>query len=250
VHLRHLVLAVMTVDREPQYVHQTLASLLAADDLVHELGAVHLVIGCSEACYLEVYRHHKMLVFHPLSVEEDAGIQDWSVHRRFCHNYVRCLSLPIPEDGGICICEDDIVLRDSFLQRLLLTIHEMEDEAGLRDYCLSLFADADFEANASFYRGRYYCSYGTGFHGTQCMYYPAPVAERLRDHIQQYGVDEPTRPGDILIAELHGDRMYASSRSLADHIGSVSTGLGGCKSSPSFSRPFRAIPREEWGQRA
>jgi hypothetical protein len=122
-----LVLAIMTVDRTPAYVHQTLASLFAADPLVHELSLVHLVIGTNDTTYLEGYRHHKHLSFHPLTEEERERTREWWAHRRFCHNYVRCLGLPIPEGGGICVCEDDLVFRDLFLARLMGTIHEMEN---------------------------------------------------------------------------------------------------------------------------
>ncbi len=245
--LQQLVLAIMTVPRDPPYVHQTIASLLASDPLLHELSLVHLVIGSSNAEYLASYRHHRMLAFHPLTEEEEEGIKGWWVHRRFCHNYVRCLSLPIPEGGGICVCEDDVVFRDRFLQLLLLAVHEMEHDAGLRDYCLALFCDADLETSASFYRGKHFCSYGWPFHGTQCMYYPKSVALAIRDHVQKFGADDPKKPGDLLIQDLYGNRMYACPRSLANHIGTVSTGLGGSRGSPSFLRPHRPLSREEWG---
>jgi len=243
-----LVVAVMTVDRTPAYVHQTIASLFAADRRVHELPCVHLVIGTSAAAYLDHLRQHEALRFHPLSAEEHERTREWTVHRRFCHNYVRCLSLPIPEGGGICVCEDDVVFRDGFVGHLLDTIGEMEGEGRLRDYCLALFSECDFEAEPSFYRGLRYCSYGCSYHGTQCMYYPRHVALELRDRLQRLGVDKATKPGDLLIADLYGDRLYASPRALANHIGKVSTGLGGSGASPSFRRPYRPIPPDEWGQ--
>jgi len=246
--LGRLVLAIMTVDRTPPYVHQTLASMFAADPLVHELSSVHLVIGTDRTEYLENYRQHRRLCFHSLSHEEHAEIADWDVHRRFCHNYVRCLSLPIPDDGGICVCEDDIVFRDLFLQRLVETVDEMENDAGLRDYCLALFAAYDFERDPTFYRGERFCSYGYAFYGTTCMYYPKHVALEIRDYIKRHGVDAAAKPGDLLIQDLYGDRMYACPRALANHVGTRSTGLGGGEESPSFHRPYRLIGREEWGQ--
>ena len=241
-----LTLAVMTVDRAPQYVHQTLASLFAADPLVHGLDAVHLVVGASSAAHLGNYRHHTLLQTHPLSPEESERIVEWTIYRRFCHNYVRCLSLPIADGGGICVCEDDIVFRDEFLRHLLATVDEM-DEDGLRDYCLALFTPYDSESNPSLFRGTRFCKYGESFYGTQCMYYPKHVAEELRGHIQRHGVDDPTKPGDLLIADLYGDRMYACPRALANHIGAVSTGLGGCGGSPSFHRLYLPLRRDEWG---
>ncbi len=246
--LNRLVLAVMTVDRQPAYVHQTLASLFAADPRVHELSGVHLVIGTNRAEYLGNLRHHAALRFHPLTDAEWERIKDWIVHRRFSHNYVRCLGLPVPDGGGLCVCEDDVVFRDHFLDGLLSTVNEMEQEGGLRDYCLALFSEGDFETDPSFYRGRHYCSYGWSYHGTQGMYYPKHVAQEMRGYIQLRGVENYTKPGDLLISDLYGDRMYACPRALVDHVGAVSTGLGGCGRSPSFSRPLRPIPRELWGR--
>jgi len=245
---RKLVLAIMTVDREPQYVHRTLASLFASDPLVHEVSSVHLVIDTSESAYLRDYRHHGKLLFHPLRDAEYERTADWSPHRRFCRNYVRCLSLPVPDGGGLCVCEDDVVFRDLFVQRLLTTIDELEAHTGKTDYCLALFTDCDLERDPSFYRGRHFCSYGWPFRGTQCMYYPRAVAAELRDYIQEHGVTKTEDCGDLLIARLYADRMYASPRSLVNHIGRVSTGLGGLPESPSFSRPYVPISPEDWGK--
>ena len=246
--VKKLVLAIMTVDREPQYVHRTLASLFAADPLVHEVSSIHLVIDTSDAGYLQDYRHHRKLSFHPLREVERDRIGAWSRHQRFCHNYVRCLSLPIPEGGGLCVCEDDIVFRDLFVQRLLATVDELEAHTGSADYCLALFTDRDLEQDASFYRGRYFCSYGWDFHGTQSMYYPRGVAGDLGEYLQEHGVDRAEDCGDLLLGKLYGDRMYASPRSLVDHIGAVSTGLGGSPPSPTFHRPYVPISPERWGR--
>lgn len=244
--LDQLSIAVMTVDRQPPYVHNTLASLFLSGASVREVAAVYLVAGTNKIDYLSTYKHHRCVTIHELSASEHATIAEWEICRRFCHNYHRCLSLPIIEGGGLCVCEDDVIFRDGFVDLLLATINEME-EAGLTDYGLSLAAWYDFEADPSFYRGERYCSYGYAFAGTQCMYYPRHVAHALRDYIFEYGVATFTKPGDLLIGDLYGHRMYASCRSLATHIGVVSTGLGGGGASPSFSRPYKPLTRHEWG---
>ena len=50
--------AVVTVDREPPYVNQTVATLFAADPLAHALHRVHLIAGTSDARYLDHFRHY------------------------------------------------------------------------------------------------------------------------------------------------------------------------------------------------
>lgn len=232
-----LVLAITTVDREPPYVHQTLASLFASDPLVHELPAVHLVVGTKNAEYLRHFRHHPNLRFYVLDDEEHERISKWTPHRRCCHNYVRCLSLPIPAGGGVCVVEDDVIFRHGFLNDLLKAISEMENVGHLRPYALSLFCDRDLEARPSFRQGVYYCRYGLDFYGTQGMYYPRDTALELRDYVQQHGVDTHEYAVDLLIGGACKGRMYGCPRSLVDHIGAVSTGLGGMAPSPSFRRP-------------
>ena len=96
------------------------------------------------------------------------------------------------------MCEDDIVLRDRFVQRLIETVSEMENEGGLRDYALALFAAYDFEQDASFYRGKRYCSYGYEYYGTPCMYYPKHVALEIRDHMRSFQSGPRSRITDLL----------------------------------------------------
>lgn len=241
-----LTLAIATVDRSPEYIHKTLASLFAADPLVHRLTCVHLMVGTSNASYLDDYRHHAGLSIRPVDSSEHSIVQEWDIRRRYCHNYHRCLSLNVVDGGGICICEDDIVFRDSFLERLIDTVDEIE-HADIVDYGLALTSAYDFEDDPSLYCGARFCKYGYGFYGTQCMYFPKGSMCRLREYIFEHGVQTYTQPVDLLIKALYGERMYACPRALANHIGSVSTGLGGAASSPSFFREYACLTPESWG---
>ena len=67
---RHISLAIMTVNRDPQYVFQTIASLFASDPLVHQLGKLYLVVGSNNATYLDGLTHHKALNIVPMNDEE------------------------------------------------------------------------------------------------------------------------------------------------------------------------------------
>jgi hypothetical protein len=243
-------LAILTVSREPQYIHQTLASLFAADPALHGLDKVWIMVGSNDATYLRRYLHHRKLRIQPLSVKEYEQVRDWQIHRKFNHNYHRCLTVPMTGKRGVIVCEDDIVVRDDFLTRTLDTIREMELEHGLRQYALALYSGWDFENDASFYRGKRFCSYGFAFYGTQCIYYPKACAAEVADFIYKHGVEVCEAPGDMLIKRFYGDKMYSSPRALAQHVGEVSTGLGGSAGCASFDRPYRLIPRAEWGQKS
>ncbi len=166
-----LVFAVVTVPRKPQYVHQTLASLFASDRLVHDLTAIDLFVGTNDTAYLAHMRHHAEIMVHALTEEENAEIRDWTPHRKCCHTHWRCLSHPIPEEGGICVVEDDVVFRNGFIELLAATVEEMEQVHGLRDYALALTSGYDFERDRTFYRGARFCSYGYAYYGlsaTRC----------------------------------------------------------------------------------
>ena len=248
-----LTIAILTVSRSPQYIHQTLASMFAADETVHRVRHVWIMVGQEDTAYLDRYSHHQRITVCPLSPDEAKMVAEWNIHRRFNHNYHRCLSVLQRESEalsrGIVICEDDIIFRDKFLTRLLVTIHEMESDYSLRDYALALFSAHDFENDRSFYRGRLHCSYGYPFYGTQCMYYPRGTSDTLAAFIDAHGVQVCEEPGDLLVKRLYGNRMYACPRALAQHIGTVSTGLGGCGETTSFKRVYRAITRQEWGSK-
>jgi len=56
--LDSLLLTIITVAREPAYIHQTLASMFMADPLVHDLSAVHLVVDSNKSFYLDNYGQH------------------------------------------------------------------------------------------------------------------------------------------------------------------------------------------------
>ena len=243
-----MTLAIMTVQRDPEYLFRTLSSLFMADPRMHELGSLHLMVDAEDAAYLDDVKHHAIARIHPLSPAEGERVRDWGRHRRFNHNCVRCLCLPVDPGGGLVVVEDDVVFRDRFLTRLISTVDEIEDVANIRDYALALTTAYDLEREPSFFRGALYCSYGHPFYGTQAMYYPAAVARNLADFIRERGVEAFTKPGDLLVGESYGDRMYACAWPLATHIGRVSTGLGGCGPSPGFARPHEPLTLETWGR--
>jgi hypothetical protein len=232
----------MTVDRTPEYVHGTLASLFASAGAGGDGGPaeVHLVVGSADCSYLDRYRHHGRVRIHPLPEAEWDRVGRLSVKRRFCHNYHRCLTLPLDGCRGLCVCEDDVVVRDGFAAKLRAAADEMERAHGLRRYLLAGYAPYDPAADPSLGRGRYYASYyAPGFYGTQCMYYPAAVVGRLADRVLRDGLDGDLA-GDMVVKAvgLELNAIYGTVASLAQHVGRRTTGLGNFHQSPTFDRPF------------
>ena len=239
-----LRIVISTVARQPEYVHTTLASLFASDPLMHRLCGVGLVVGGDDVSYLGPYGHHAGIDVYPLSHCDASLIRNWPTHRRFCHNYLRCLTLATGEAKGLCVCEDDVVFRDGFVSKLIRTVGEMEDEDGIAKYILACYVPYRLADDPSLRRGRYYASYfAPTFYGTQCVYYPATVLDDVAECMCRDGVENYKHPGDFIVRDYaHSiNALYGTVASLVQHIGRVSTGLGRFHSSPTFADPFPEI---------
>jgi hypothetical protein len=231
-----LRLAIATVPREPQYIHGTLASLFASDPYVHGIAGLHLFVGAPGQGYLDSYRHHRQIRIEPLSEIDAQRSADWTVHRKACLNHYRCLSLPLGNARGLCVCEDDVVFCDGFVEKLLATVREMEENYGLIRYLLACYVPYRLD-EPGLQRGKRFASYPAhGFYGTQCMYYPRSVVAEVAERMSKEGVESPTQPADMIVKDfgIEIDGVYGTTRSLVQHIGSQTTGLGSFHTSPTF----------------
>ncbi len=231
-----ITLAIMTVDRNPQYVFQTVASLFASDPLVHRLAKIYLVVGSDNASYLQDLAHHETLTITPMDATTWDEVKHLTVHHRFNHNYHRCLSVPLGDSLGLCVCEDDVVFRNGFVTKLVDTLNEMA-HAGLHNFVLAGYAAYCFDADGSLECGSSYCRYPADrFFGTQCMFYPQSVLPQVMDRIYRHGIILPEEPGDMLVKQycVQAQNLYAIRKSIVQHVGQTSTGLGYFHNSPSF----------------
>lgn len=237
-----LCISILTVPREPEYIHQTLASLFSSGPDIYRVKGIHLMVDTNDRSYLAEYHDCAFLNISYLSDAEFEQQRQRTPHLRFCTNYLRCLS--VPADGGLLILEDDVLLRDRFLLCLKQAVDEMEDCHGLSSYVLSLHAKANLPQIQDYYRGHYYISYPTGmYYGTQGMYYPAAVRAAVADYIREQAVTPLRCPGDLLIKELvtEWQNLYNTVWDLVEHIGTVSTGLGGAPRSHTFKEKWRPL---------
>jgi hypothetical protein len=175
----------------------TLASLLLSDPLVHRLRGVHLVVGGAEVEYLNQYRHHYRIEIHQMSQEDAHRTRLWTLRQRFCLNYYRCLTVPPADCRGICICEDDVIFQDGFIDKMLSAVNEMEETHKLTKYLLDLYLPDGLLPEPSFRCGPYCAKYqAPSFYGTQCMYYPRPVVLELAQFVHEHGVSNYRVEGD------------------------------------------------------
>lgn len=233
------LIAISSVNREGGYVHQTLASLFMSDPLVHQCD-LRIMVGSADTSYLDDYRQHRLQI-EPLSTTEAEQIAPWSAHRRCAHNYSRCLGLPLGGHPGLLAIEDDAVFRHGFLTKLAATVNEIEESAS--EYVLSCFACYDFSENVANRRGYTYYNYpADSFYSTVCTYYPQAVLPRLVEFFREQQAVEPTDMAVKSFCKL-GTPIFASARSLAQHIGEISTGCGGGK---RRSRTFNLEWEHKW----
>ncbi len=246
---RKLALATVSVHRDPCYLHQTLDSLFKAGAGVRRCLPVHLFVGTNDVEYVGRYHANRRTAVHLLSPEEWNVMRPFHVHRRAAANYLRALEFAANQPGGTLIFEDDVLFRDALIEKLHATLDEMEGEHQLTDYVLSCYDPYDLERRRAAYRGRMFCQYTEPFYGNQALYWPQHTAREMVSLLKQHAVDKADAPSDITIARFCQHKMYATPRSLVQHVGKKSTGCGdGQHESPSFCRPWRPLEQAEWGR--
>ena len=256
-----LRVSILTTERQPSYVHDTLSSLLGSSASVVALGSIDLMVDGAEASgYLSELRRDPMLKLHYLSDEE------WRVQstrrrgHRFCYNYWRSLNVTMDRYWGLVVLEDDVLLREAFVEKLILTVEEVRRRQGvervgpkgLQQFMLALYSSYDFAREPTFYRGHHYCSYGYPFFGTCGLFYEASIVGAVRDYMWRFGVESHHAPGDLVLNELKANGtlwVYACTRDLVQHKGVVSSGLGAGAAvfrSCTFDKAWGPVRRREW----
>ena len=117
----------------------------------------------------------------------------------------------------------------------------MEQRDGLQKFILACYHSYELAGDPSLARGEYYCSYhAPKFYGTQCVYYPRSVLNEVAAAVHLEGIEKTGKPGDFIVRDYAHwiNALYGTKRSLAQHVGRVSTGLGNFHASASFYQPF------------
>ena len=225
-------IAICTVARPKPYLYATMTSLLASDWQGSD-GQIHLCVGGPDHAYAQLHAAQRISV-HPLTADEWETMREASVHTRFNANYRRCLRHA--GDDGLIVLEDDILVRPDWLRCLRLALDEMKAH-GHRGFVLSLYYPADI---ARVHRGVFHQSYfAPSFYGTQALYFAPGLAADVIDHLAA----TPKRTVDIALRNwfIQQQNVYATIRSLAQHIGYTTTGLAGhMHRAPDFHLPWPA----------
>ena len=237
---------ILTVRRSPDYLCQTLASLLLSRTGDYNLPSVRLMLGSPDAEFLKNLGHHEGLFVDIIGESEWNTIQPWSVHRRLSYNFWRTLAAESTAEYGLCICEDDIVFADGFVYKLLQAVEEIRRQQSPK-YLLAVYSAYDNASDPARKRGTFYCSYNSSCHyGNCCLFISRETLCDLADYVKVHAVENDEAPVDIIVGrygeaiwERNEGGMYQTICSLAQHVGYVSGGTSAQYfSSPSFGREW------------
>lgn len=218
--LRHLDIAVVTIDRPENYIHQLLSGIRGN-------LSVRLIVGACDIRYLEQYRESPFIQIVVPPEREWTHFKECCVQQRACWNYWRALSLGANGKpfGDLLICEDDVIVSRGWEERLCDTLNEIEsvlkDEFALALYTVFNLHPTNSPVLASYPVERFF--------GTQAMYYPKSVRIGFSKYLHANGVDHYRRPYDLLLREYLGAcriQLFATVPCLVQHVGEISTGLG------------------------
>jgi glycosyltransferase involved in cell wall biosynthesis len=126
---------ICTVDREPEYIHQTLARLLFT---FSEKKDIHLVVDGSSYKHYYAYKDFCRIYLNKVDERCDSNI------KRAAVNYARCLNLSRDMGGLNLILEDDVLLLPSWQDKLrsikiedekwVLSLNNLQKKDSVRGY--------------------------------------------------------------------------------------------------------------------
>jgi hypothetical protein len=134
---------ITTCDRQPEYVHQTIATLLLSEE---KLEKIFLIIDGDEGDYLKYYKNPLIVkYFHNDNDKRyfEQFVNHPEINRiRGSYNYCRCLYLIDKLKKDCILIEDDVVVNSGWINQLNLCLSEIND---LNPFLLSLRAKREYE---------------------------------------------------------------------------------------------------------
>jgi hypothetical protein len=177
-----------------------------------------MVCGSVDESHLAPLRHHEKIRVVGMSAEHHTVISDWSVQRKIAFNFVRALTL-LPFGEDVLVAEDDIVLCDGWLASAAAMFAAAREKHG--KFLLLLFSPDTTRDD-----GDGFGSYDGRMFGGQLVLVPAELRASLASFVTRECVVGDASAHDACLRAYCVARrtvLLAASRSLAQHVGSVST---------------------------
>lgn len=228
-----MIVVISTYNREPQYVHQTIASLLLAD----KLTKICLVIdGNKDDDYLKYYKNDLILKYFR-NEKDNEFLENYKNHPginyvRGNYNYCRCLQLISQfKDDDCVLLEDDVVCKEGWIKIFESSLAEIKDE---NPFLMSLRARKKYQYPEFRPIGKYVeeiipyeekPNVITFFSGNQAVYFSKNFQY---GELIKFFLNEPYITCDIQTSKYlltYGVKAYHTINGLFWHVGKVS-GVG------------------------
>jgi len=126
---------ICTVDRQPEYIHQTLGRLLFTSSSKKD---IHLVVDGNDYKHLSTYKGYCTIYLNKVDKKCNTNL------KRAAVNYARCLTLSKQLGGCNLILEDDVLLLPGWEEKLrsinideakwILSLNNLQHKDSKKDY--------------------------------------------------------------------------------------------------------------------
>jgi hypothetical protein len=204
-------IAICTINREPNYVHQTLASMYMGG--LTPNAQVGLYVGNEDDSYVRCYGHHRNVIIRPTPDEDWLEISGQSPSKRLCYNYFRCLSQATK--NNVLLLEDDLQFADGWAVYLAAVVRALSSQRCF----LSLYTHLDYTGMTEPVKMR-----KPPFFGTQALFIPSDIRELLLKFHSQAGIQDQNPDYVInVFSQLHHVPILDITKPLVQHAGKISS---------------------------
>jgi len=210
-------IAMITVDREPQYAQSTLASMFR--DPGAAKNRVRICVSSTTAEHLGAWKTDARVEVETMADAEAAMMMSKDVIHRAAINSARA----VQGEGGLFFCHDDLEFTSDWTTKLDRILARIDKE----EFILSLWSSATFPPGLVKHG---YAPYNPRAFFGDIAYYVSPKARaRLKVFLWEDGYEKGLMPADLLVQKfcLWSTALYVAVPNLVQHMGSVSTGCSG-----------------------
>lgn len=234
-------IVMVTCDRKPEYVHESLRSMLE-DQMVEHVDLV--LCGASERGFLASWESDSRVTIHEATEPQKLLSRGSHVERRILFTFMRALELA--EDGKtLLFFEDDVVFAKGWLQKAhafdYMVKKRFVHSGSLVDrYILSLYSPYCVKSDRSCGQHSIAEYHPSDFHCTAGFMLEAPIARELLGYACDKVSHGEFLASDMMIKHFTWEKkvdLLASNPSIVDHVGDQSSqGFFGIRRAPTFER--------------
>lgn len=232
--------AMMATERQQPYVHHSLASLFAQDDVD---ALVRVVVCGDDDTFLGSWANDRRVYVETLRTERYARYADYNIYRRITETFIRCVEGAAKRGRGLVLLQDDVALAKGWLQTVRVLGPEAKRQVSLTrrkedaPVVLSLFSPQKIkaaESPLSPYPPR-------RFYGNVGLYMSAEVPPKLAPFARQHlgEMDDMVVKRFLRAGEAF---LFAVNPNIVQHTGDASTHGGGFYRSPTFDPKGHRLP--------